>query len=67
MSATGGHARNAGGLRVEYRGTGADQRRCQQHQREGIGDGQQQQPTQRKAHADRQRIGLRVFIRVVTD
>ncbi|MNH18308.1 hypothetical protein D3C79_780060 [compost metagenome] len=67
MSAAGSHARHAGRFRVEDRRAGTDQRRGQQHQREGIGYRQQQQAAQGKAHADRQRIRLGVFIGEVTD
>ena len=57
-----GHARNARCFGMKDRGTGSHQRCGDQHNGIAACDRKQQQTDQRRAHADREREGLRTFV-----
>ena len=61
------HSCDARGLGVEDRGADTDQRGRDQDHEKVIGEGEQEQTAKRHAHAERQRIGLRVLVRIKTN
>ncbi len=63
----GRQTRNARGFGVEHRGADADERRRDQNRIIVPGKGEQKQTAERDRHADRQRIRLRIFVRIKPD
>ena len=62
-----GEPRHARGFRVKHRGAHADQCRRGEHHEIVRGERHQQQPAERRRHAEYERIGRGVAVGVVTD
>ncbi len=67
MLAARGHAGDARCFRMKDRGADADERRAAEQHDIMLREGEQQQSAEREGHADRQRIGARIAVRIEAD